>query len=230
MTPLVVIRPQPGADATAAAARVLGRDVQVFPLFAVAPVPWEPPAPEMIDGLLIGSANAIRHAGPALARFRDKPAYAVGPTTAAACRAAGLSIAATGHGGLSDVLAGLTGRQRLLRLAGRTHVALHPPPGIELVERIIYASNPVPMPSALAQLLRAPAVVALHSAAAAEHFAAECERLSLDRTKIELVAIGPRVGEAAGSGWAAIVTAARPDDAAVLAQARQLCQNRDRTP
>jgi uroporphyrinogen-III synthase len=229
MIALIVIRPQPGADATVAAARALGLDARSFPLFLVEPVDWEAPDPADIDGLLIGSANALRHSGPALAMFRDKPAHAVGRATAAACRAAGLTVAVTGSGGLDRVLADIPGPARLLRLAGREHVALTPPPGVELVERIVYASNPVPFPKRLAELLREPAVVMLHSATAASHFAAECDRLGLDRTRISLATIGSRVTAACGSGWAGIATAAMPDDAALLAQARHMCQNRDGT-
>ncbi|MFT4025249.1 MAG: uroporphyrinogen-III synthase [Novosphingobium sp.] len=230
MTLLVVIRPQPGADATLAAAAALGLAARAFPLFEVEPVAWEAPDPADIDALLVGSANALRHAGIALERFRDKPAHAVGQATAAACRAAGLTVAATGSGGLERVLADIRGPARLLRLAGREHVALSAPPGVELVERVVYASNPQPLPPALAELLRAPAVVMLHSATAAQHFAAECDRLAVDRARIGLVTIGPRVTAACGPGWAALATAATPDDAALLAQARHLCQNRPGSP
>lgn len=230
MIPLIVIRPQPGADATAAAAHRLGLAPRVFPLFAIQPVSWEPPAPDEIDALLIGSANAVRHAGPALTRFRGKPAYAVGETTAAAAREAGLTIAAAGTGGLEGVLAQITAHRRLLRLAGREHVALQPPPGVLLTERIVYASNPLALPEELIELLRSPAVVLLHSAAAAEHLARECDRLSLDRATLALATIGPRVTAACGTGWAEIATATTPTDAALLARARQLCQNRDGMP
>ena len=230
MIPLIVIRPQPGADTTAAAAAALGLAPRVFPLFAIEPVSWEHPEPREVDALLFGSANAVRHAGPTLALFRGKPAYAVGETTAAAAREAGLRIAALGSGGLDKVLAQITAHRHLLRLAGRERVVLHPPPGIVLTERIVYAGNPLQMPSQLAGLLRSRAVVMLHSAAAAEHFASECERLSLDRSAISLATIGPRVTAASGTGWAEIATAAVPDDAALLAWARQLCQNRGGTP
>lgn len=230
MIPLIVIRPQPGADTTAAAAGALGLAPRVFPLFAIAPVAWEPPAPGEVDALLIGSANAVRHAGPALALFHGKPVYAVGQATAAAARAAGLTIAALGSGGLEPVLAQITEHTRVLRLAGRERVALHPPQGVLLTERIVYASNPLALPSELAELLRKPAVVLLHSAAAAEHFARECDRLALDRAKLALVTIGPRVTAACGTGWAEIAAATAPDDAALLARACQLCQNRDGTP
>lgn len=230
MIPLIVIRPQPGADATAAAARRLGLVPAVFPLFEVVSVAWEAPDPADIDGLLIGSANAVRHAGAELARFRDKPVHAVGHATAATARAAGLTVAAAGTGGLDRVLAEVADTPRLLRLAGREHVELKVPTGISLIERIVYASEPRPVPSELALLLRAPAVILLHSATAAVHFSAECDRLGLDRSPLALVTIGPRVSAACGSGWLEVATAPTPDDAALLARARHLCQNRDQSP
>ncbi len=67
------------------------------------------------------------------------------------------------------------------------------------------------------------ALVLLHSAATARHFANECDRLGLARGSITLAALGPRIAAAAGDGWAAIHIASRPDDAALLAMAQELC-------
>jgi uroporphyrinogen-III synthase len=228
MIPLIVIRPQPGADGTVAAAARMGIQAHAVPLFDSAPVAWDPPEPRESDALLVGSANAVRQAGVGLLPFADKPAYVVGLATAEACREAGLTVAATGSCGLQAVL-DRVGPCRLLRLAGREHVPLTTPPGVKLSERIVYASNPRPMPAELAQILALPCVVMLHSALAAEHLAAECVRLGIEREHIRLATIGRRVTDAAGSGWAQVATAVIADDAALLAQAVQLCQNRART-
>lgn len=225
MIPLIVIRPQPGCDVTVAAARALGLDAHGFPLFAVRPLDWAPPAPDCFDALLIGSANALRHGGPALAAWRGKPAYAVGRTTADAARAAGLEVIATGHGGLQAMLVALgPGHRRLLRLAGRERVELTAPAGVTIEERVLYASEPQPLPPALSALLAEGAVVLLHSGEAARHFAALCAAHGLERARIALAAIGPRVAAAAGQGWAALRAAARPDDDALLALANEMCQ------
>jgi uroporphyrinogen-III synthase len=80
------------------------------------------------------------------------------------------------------------------------------------------------MPPALADLLHAPAIVLLHSGEAARHFAALCSQHGVARTQLSLAAIGPRVVEAAGDGWQAVAAAARPNDAALLALTRQMCQ------
>jgi uroporphyrinogen-III synthase len=225
MMPLVVLRPEPGLAATLAAARAAGLDARGFPLFAIAPVEWEPPEADGIDALLIGSANAVRHAGPSLAHYARKPAHVVGQATASVAKQAGLDVASIGEGGLQAVLDRLAGAPcRLLRLAGRERVELVPPPGCTMIERVVYASEPAAMPLGLAGLLNESAVVMLHSGEAARHFAGECDRLGVARTAVTLAAIGPRVAEAAGGGWARVATAARADDAALLALAGELCQ------
>jgi len=92
MLPLIVIRPEPGCTATVSAARAAGLDPHGFPLFAVVARSWQAPPPDQFDALLLGSANALRAAGPGLAALRHLPAYCVGETTAAAAREAGLKF------------------------------------------------------------------------------------------------------------------------------------------
>ena len=210
--------------ATAAEAEKIGISTVAAPLFVIESRRWEAPAPGRIDALLIGSANAIRHGGDALDAFREKPVYAVGESTAQAARDAGFQIAQTGEGGLQNLLGGLAGQSlRLLRLAGEEQVPVIAPAGIELMTRIDYASVARHMPGSLAATLAAGAVVLLHSAAAARHFASECDRLGVERSHIALAALAPRIAEAAGHGWQAIQTASAPTDAALLALARDMC-------
>lgn len=228
MIPLIVIRPEPGCAASVGAAQAMGLAALGFPLFKVMALPWEAPAPENFDALLAGSANAFRHGGDALARFCALPVHAVGTATAAAARAAGFSVAATGRGGLQAVVSAMPAGTRLLRLAGAERVALVLPASISVTERVVYASNALPMPTEMAGLLARPVVTMLHSAAAAHHFAAECQRLKVDRARIALASIGPRVTAAAGLGWQAIATAAAPAESLLLAVAYDLCQDRGR--
>lgn len=227
MIPLIVIRPEPGCSATVATARGMGLEAHGFPLFAISPLDWDPPEPAAIDALLIGSANSIRHGGAELARFIGRPIYAVGEVTAQVARDAGFTIAASGAGGLQSLLDGQIdpAHRLLLRLGGRERVSLTPPSHITLIERIAYASEPLPMPAALAALLGGPCVVLLHSAEAARHFANECARTGLSRSHLTLATIGARVTAAAGPGWASATSAEQPDETALLALARQLCQS-----
>jgi uroporphyrinogen-III synthase len=224
MTVLHVIRPEPGCGATLAAARAMGLDAHGTPLFEVTLREWSLPEGPF-DAIVAGSANAFRHGGTNLAQLRHVPVLAVGESTALAARAAGFSVASTGSGGLQELLDQLEpAHRRMLRLAGAERIELDPPTGAEMVERVVYASKPLPMQTSLAETLRGGGIVLLHSAAAAGHFAAECDRLSLDRGAIALATIGPRVAAAAGEGWRALACADEPNDAALLALARSMCQ------
>lgn len=227
MMPVIVLRPEPGCAATLAAARARGLDAQGYPLFEVRSCEWDAPAPDAFDALLLGSANGLRHAGPALAAYAGKPAWCVGEATAQAAQAAGLRVCAAGSGGLQPVLDRVDpAHRRLLRLCGAERIALAPPPGIELIERVIYESAALPIPDPLAARLADGAVILLHSGEAASHFARECERLGIAKARLHLAALGPRIAAAAGDGWASLAHTASPDDAALLALAGELCQSR----
>lgn len=226
MTPVIVIRPEPGCTATVEVARVLGFDAHAFPLFAVHPVAWKAPAADKFDAILLGSANAPRHAGSALAAYAGKPTYTVGAMTAEVARAAGLDVVASGAGGIKALIPLLLPEhRRLLRLSGRERMTLTPPRGVSIQERVVYASEPLPLPPALRMMLNRPVLVLLHSAEAAHHFAALCDEHRLDRSRIALAALGPRIARAAGDGWAALRAAEVPADTALLALARQMCQD-----
>lgn len=226
MKPLVIIRPEPGATRTALLAESMGLAVHSFPLFAIQPLPWDLPERDAFDAVLLGSVNAIRHGGKAMAELVGTPAYAVGETTARAAQAAGLDVVATGKGQLQPVLNGVApAHRRLLRLCGRERVPLVPPAGVQLIERICYVSEPLPIPPRLAALLAQPAIVALHSAEAARHFAAQCTSAGLDRHRIGIASMTERIAAAAGQGWQASIVAERAEDAALLALAARMCQN-----
>ena len=223
MLPLIVIRPEPGNASTVAAAIAMGLNAIGVPLFTAVPRPWAAPAAGAFDALLVGSANVFRLGGPGLAACRALPVHAVGAATARAAAAAGFTVSVTGTGGLQAVLAQVPAGTRLLRLAGEERVPLVPPAGVTIEERVVYASQPVAMPATLAALLGQPAVVMIHSAAAARHLAAECDRLGLDRARIALATIGSRASAAAGPGWRAVAEADSPAEAPLLAKARDLC-------
>lgn len=226
MVPLIVIRPEPGCSATVMAARAAGLDAHGFPLFTITPRSWALPPGSAFDALLAGSANAFRHGGAGLAALRGLPVYAVGDSTAGAARTAGFAVAGSGSGGLQAVLGKLDpAHRRLLRLAGDERVPLTPPDGVTMEERVVYASEPVPIPPQLVQLLRAPAIVLLHSAEAARHLTAECVRHGIRRAPVRLAALGPRIAAAAGDGWGEVAVAALPADQPLLALARQMCQD-----
>lgn len=207
-----------------AAGQRLGLSITPSPLHAIEPVAWSPPDPAAVGGLLLGSANAARHGGPGLARLRLVPAYVVGKATAHAARAAGLAVAGIGAGGLQAVLDGLAPQARpLLRLAGEVHLPLVPPEGLGILTRIVYRSRALPLPAPIvARLAARGGLVLLHSAQAASHFAAECDRAGLARAQVALAALGPRIAAAAGEGWAASAWPPEPSDHALLALAGEM--------
>lgn len=222
--PLVVLRPEPGCSETLAAARAMGLDAIAAPLFAIEPVAWEVPDPAEFDALLVGSANAFRRGGAGLSRLAALPVHAVGERTADAARAAGFGLAQVGEGGLQALLDTLAAPLNLLRLAGAARVALASPRGIAVFERVVYRAVPQPLSSDVVAQLRRGALALLHSAEAARTFAAECNRLGIDRGNVALGALAPRVVEAAGSGWHAIGVAPAVADAALLALVADMCQ------
>lgn len=220
---ILALRPEPGLTATLGKAGAMGLAITGHALSEIRAVDWECPDPEEVDGLLIGSANAILHGGPHLGQLIGKPVYAVGEATAAAARAAGFTVPMVGSGGLQGVLDAIPAPRHLLRIAGEEHVPLAPPPGVTFAEVIAYRSVPLPLDPLGPLLASGEALVLLHSAATARHFAGECDRLGLARAAIALAALGPRIAAAAGEGWRAVHIAAQPDEDTLLQLVFDLC-------
>lgn len=226
MRHLFVLRPEPGWAITADMARAAGLEVRGAPLFRIEPVQWEAPDAADFDGLLIGSANVLRHGGKGLKKLDRLPVHAVGDTTAEAARTAGFMVAGTGRGGLQSVIDDLADRQlRLLRLAGEDRVALSLPKGMSMDTRVVYRSVPQEPDEAECDAMRGGGVVLLHSAGAASRLCELVDRHGVQRSLLDLVVIGPRVAEACGTGWKSIHIAGAPTDADMLALAESLCQN-----
>jgi len=220
MAPLLVLRPEPGARRTLARAAALGLRARAVPLFEIVALAWDAPDPAAFDALLLTSANAVRQAGAALARYQGLPVHAVGAATAAAARAAGFGDVRTGPGDVRALLAGLAPPLRLLHPCGedRRDAAAN---GITITPVPVYAareSDPVGLAAALAE----EPVVLLHSPRAAARFAALVE----DRAGLTLVAISAAAADAAGGGWRQVAIAERPSDEALLAIAARLCEDR----
>ena len=220
---ILAIRPEPGCTATVRAGRAVGLAIEGQPLFDVRPLAWETPPAQLIDALLIGSANAVRHGGSNLDILRAKPVHAVGEATAAAAEAAGFTVGSTGRVDLQSLVDALPTPLRLLRLTGAEHVPLAAPAGIDVETRVVYESVPLPLPDELAAELRGNALVLLHSAAAARHFASECDRCGVPRSAVAIAALAPRIADAVGQGWREVRSAAEPAEAALLALARDMC-------
>jgi uroporphyrinogen-III synthase len=216
MRRVLVLRPEPGASATVAKARAMGLEAAAVPLFTLEPIEWEPPDPARFDGILLTSANAVRHGGGALRTLRGLPAYAVGDTTAEAAREAGFDIAGAGDAGVDRLLGSIDPDLRLLHLCGEDRrEPANPKQRITAVA--VYRAIPVDK----FDLREIEGVVALiHSPRAGRRFA----EVAPARQSIAIAAISSAAAQAAGDGWAAVEAAAEPTDEALLALAARLCE------
>lgn len=219
MPRLLVLRPEPGASATAERARARGLDPIVVPLFEVEPIVWATPEPSGFDGVLLTSANAVRQAGEGLESLRGIKVYAVGEATAEAAREAGFDIAATGEAGVDRLLRSIEPDLKLLHLCGENHIAVEDARQT-VTPLIVYRSKAVDAPD-LSDIHGAVAMI--HSPRAGRHFAG----LIHDRSSIGIAAISDAAAKAAGAGWKQVAVADQPSDEALLALAARLCNKPD---
>ncbi len=217
---VLILRPEPGASATAVRAAALGLAPVVCPLFSVAPFAWNAPGSEQFDAVMMTSAQAALLGGDGLAPYLHLPLYAIGAATAAAARVAGFADVRIGGGNstsaeLVKVIA-TRGHRKLLHLAGMhhrntSHAAL------EITHRVVYSATVIqPAPV----LPDAPIVLA-HSSRSAERFA-QCIHWD-DRIRRTIIAISSAAADSAGVGWASVQIADAPNDAAMLARAVEAC-------
>jgi uroporphyrinogen-III synthase len=220
MTRVLILRPEPGASATAERARRRGLDAVAIPLFEIEPAEWEAPEASSFDGLLLTSANAVRVGGSQLEALRGLSVYAVGEATAEAARGAGFDLAASGDSGIDRLLESIDGDLKLLHLCGE-----------DRREPIDARQSITPVAVYRAKAIEDPrlsnigdAVALIHSPRAGRRFA----ELGGDRRSIAVAAISDAAGEAAGPGWRAVEIAETPTDEALLAVAERLCNNLSR--
>jgi uroporphyrinogen-III synthase len=223
MKPLLVLRPEPGAAATFARALAAGLQPVATPIFNAAPVAWEAPDPAAHDALMLTSANAVRHAGPALGLYRALPAYAVGEATAVAAIDAGFADVRVGASDAAALVALMAGDRiaRPLHLAGREFRDLADAP-MPIARRIVYAAEPVAtLPGAARAAIQRGGVALIHSPRAGEVFAHLLSEAGIDPGSVTVAAIS----EAAAAGrWHDVAIAETPDDSALLAAAARLCE------
>jgi uroporphyrinogen-III synthase len=217
MKRVLILRPEPGASETLAKAREQGLDAVSVPLFEVEPLDWEAPEPGRFDGVLLTSANAVRHGGEQLQRYRGLKTYAVGEATAEAAREAGFDVAATGDSGVDRLLGSLEPDLKLLHLGGADR--REPDGARQTITGVpVYRSREIERPDLS---VAADGVALIHSPRAGERFAA----LVSERRSTAIAALSDAAAKAAGKGWAAVESAEAPTDEALLALAARLCNN-----
>jgi uroporphyrinogen-III synthase len=121
---LLLTRPEPDVQRTAAALRAQGHDVIVAPLLRIEPAPEAQIGAGPWAAILITSANAAHAvaAHPRVAPLRALPVFAVGRRSAEAMSAAGFADVTSADGNVSDLARLVTARMHpaapLLYLAG----------------------------------------------------------------------------------------------------------------
>lgn len=155
---VLVTRPHPDDEATAAALRAKGFEVLRAPVLRFEPVPFSGDRDARYGAVIVTSANALRGIEPRLKSHRllELPLFAVGEQTAAAARAAGFTHVVSARGDATDlrdlVLASVRAKQlknasTLLYLAGADmardlagELGEH---GLRIVTQTTYKMSPV---------------------------------------------------------------------------------------
>lgn len=225
MRRLVILRPEPGATATVERAKAIGLEALAMPLFEVEPVEWVAPDAGSFDALLLTSANSVRHGGGGLESLRRLPVYAVGEATAAAAREAGLQVAASGDGGVERLLDSVPAGVRLLHLCGEHRTEPQAARAITAVP--VYRSSALPPAADLRRI--EDQVAAVHSPRAGQRLAELAGKAPIDQSTVRIAAISTAAAAAAGPGWERCEAADEPSEAALLALAARLCDNRAET-
>jgi uroporphyrinogen-III synthase len=219
---ILILRPQPGADATARRAIQAGLDPVVAPLFEVRALVWTAPD-AAFDAVMLTSAHAARCGGAGLSAYRALPCHAVGEATAAAARAAGFQNVHTGPSDAASLAKAMAAAdvRRGLHLCGADRLTIDDPP-FEIIAVPVYSAEAAPdLPASASAALRNGALALLHSPRAAEHFATLCP---CPRSEVRIAAISAAAAARAGTGWKSVDVAQAPRDEALLELAAKLCQ------
>ena len=223
MRRLLILRPEPGASATAERAKERGLEPATIPLFEIEVLDWDAPEAASFDALLLTSANAVRCGGEKLTELRSLPVHVVGKATADAAREVGFDVASTGESGVDRLLDSLEPDLKLLHLCGEDR---KPPdePRQSITAIAVYRARGI-----AADLSAAAGSAALiHSPRAGARFAELIDEAGVDRTTIIVAAISQAAAQKVGEGWAAVEIAETPNDEALLALAARLCNKPDR--
>lgn len=221
MTGVLILRPQPGADRTAERSSRAGLGSLIWPLFEITPCDWTIPDSGDETALLLTSANAARSMGQAPQSIAHLPAYCVGNATAEAARQGGFSVTFTGETNGQEVIDAMAeaGHRAAFHVQGEHVRSLDGP--VSLTPIITYSSRFATIDLPSAETL-ASHIALLHSARAAERFAALVDTLERPRETIRIAAISAATLDSAGQGWRAMALAKLPNDAALIDAARSL--------
>jgi uroporphyrinogen-III synthase len=220
---LLILRPQPGADATAKRVRAAGFEPIVMPLFAIESLQFPAVSADDYDAVLLTSGNAVRATGYNIMQLRSLPIYVVGTATASALAKLSLDPEFVGAEGVDAMLLKVQerGHCKLLWLTGEDFSEPRLPATINLDIRFVYRSAALPVPDKFGDALDCADAVMLHSARAARHFAYLCDSSGLARKDINIVTFSQNIADSAGSGWADIIVSPAPNDSALLPEVQR---------
>jgi len=234
---MLVTRPQPDSDATAATLRARGYEVLLAPMLRFEPVPFQHDPEAHYSGVIVTSANALRaiegQAG--LASLLKLPLFAVGKHTAQAARAAGFGKVLVANGdaaALRDtVVTAMRARKlkksgTLLYLAGadlsRDLAGELRQNGFNVVMQTTYKMVPVPsLPSDVCAAFAANGIEAVlhYSQRSARSFvdATRASGIEISALAIPQCCLSEAVSNVVREAGATQVTVARtPDESALL--------------
>jgi uroporphyrinogen-III synthase len=227
---VLITRPQPDGERTAAAVRAKGHDVLLAPLMKVKPV--EADITGDWSAVIVTSANALRALTPAqLAPLRTRPLFAVAERSALDAREAGFTDVRSANGDAADLIRLIVeryARQKAphLYLAGEDRASdvegtlrAH---GIPVHTFVVYRNITTGYPPELVRALDAGTLDAvLHfSRRSSENFLAGGKDAGVLPRAVALrhICISVPVAEPlAAAGAVEIAVARRPDEAAMLA-------------
>lgn len=231
---LLITRPQPQADQTAAALRACGHEVICAPLTRIEPVSGAVIPAKLYDAVIMTSANAARFVAQhsRLADLRTCPLFAVGHATAAAARTAGFSTVVDCEGDVAAV-AGMLLRQfgadrprHCLYLAGEARAGDLPEllrgSAITIDTVVVYRAAAVDaLPASVWAAFRAGMVqgVLHYSPRAARLFVSDARRAGMQREAFAVIhyCLSDNVAAPlAGAGASAIRIANHPDEQSLL--------------
>ena len=220
MKPCIIVRPEPGNQATAEAARALGLSVIAAPLYSIIPVEFNIDLSISYDAILITSSNSIRTSLPVLKQLTHLPLLAVGKASAQAARKAGFETIITGDadGQALGTQAVKLGFRHVLHLVGDPYKPVRVE-GLTCDERTAYRATELPLPPKLEVALQSPCVILAHSPRAARRLS----ELAGAKGASSLIALSAHVAEAAGEGWKHLLWPERPSADAMLGLAAPLC-------
>lgn len=236
MKKLILLRPNAGADQSAAIARGHGFDPIIAPASEIHPLPWDMPPAHDFDAIMITSANALRMANKsqttdALRQYSHLPLFAVGKATAQLARDMGFTIAAIGKGGAKALwpLINEYGAKNIVRLVGRDYVPLDDK-HVNFTTITVYEARALPMHPTLEKLLRqnvGPHIIAFHSARAVQIFDNYIKELAqqgftFDKSAHFAAALAPTIGDAInqseGKQWQAVIISSSASDSVMIAE------------